>query len=215
VHAAAAVRASLSAWQLWVHSRHRPDGTVDPAKIDAKVIRELRRQGDLWRRLLTGEQAADQLLDERAYESAGAMLLANARRLAFHYLWKWAWAILLATAAAGAAVWAAVTYAPAGAERTSAVLFSAASFLGISWVGARATFGRALRQAESALWQAEVAAAIGKAATLTPTNGKKRTELAAPAARSEHDNASRPATDEDPASSGHPLTSQPASNMTG
>jgi len=214
-HAAAAVRTSLKAWQLWVEKLHPAGGTIDPAKIDAKIIRELRRQGDLWRRLLTGEQAADQLLDERAYVSAAAMLLANARRLAFHYLWKWSWAILLAAAAAGAAVWAAVTYAPAGAERTSAVLFSAASFLGISWVGARETFGRALGQAESALWQAEVAAAIGKAATLTPVNGKKRTELGASAARPEHDNARRPATDDNPASSSQPLTSQPASNTTG
>jgi hypothetical protein len=56
---------------------------------------------------------------------------------------------------------------------------SIASSLGISWVGARATFGRALGQAESALWQKEVAAAGGRAATLTPINGRKRTGPAA------------------------------------
>ena len=46
----------------------------------------------MWRRLLTGQQAADrQLLDGRAYVGAAARLLANGRRLVFHYLWKWSW----------------------------------------------------------------------------------------------------------------------------
>jgi hypothetical protein len=167
-HSTSAVRASLRAWERWVAERRRPDGTIDPAEVNRRTIRALHRQGDMWRRLLTGEQAADQLLDGRAYVGAAASLLANARRLAFRYLWKWLWAILLAVAAVGASVWAALTYAPAGTARVTAVLVSAAGFLGVSWVGIRATLGRALRQAESAMWQAEVVAAIGRAATVIP-----------------------------------------------
>jgi hypothetical protein len=167
-HSASAVRASLRTWEKWVSDRRHPDGTVDPAKINPGTIRALRRQGDMWRRLLTGEQAADQLLDGRAYVGAAASLLANGRRLAFRYLWKWLWAILLAVAAVGASIWAALTYAPAGTARVTAVLVSAAGFLGVSWAGIRATLGRALQQAENAMWQAEVVAAIGRAATITP-----------------------------------------------
>jgi len=75
---------------------------------------------------------------------------------------------LAAAGAIGATVWAAVTYAPAGTDRVIAVLVSAAGFLGLSWAGVRATLGRALRQAEHAMWEAEVVEAIGKAATIVP-----------------------------------------------
>jgi hypothetical protein len=170
---AAAVRASLREWERWVTGRRRPDGSIDPAKVDEIAIRALRRQGDMWRRLLAGQQAADQLLDGRAYVGAAASLLANGRRIAFRYLWKWLWAILLAAGVAAAATWAAVTYAPAGTDRVTAVLVSAAGFLGVSWAGVRATLGRALRQAESAMWEAEVVAAIGTAATITPKRKEK------------------------------------------
>lgn len=171
-HAGGAVRASLREWERWVGVRRRPDGTVDPAMVGEADIRALRRQGELWRRLLTGEQAADKLLDGRAYAGAAASLLANSRRIAFHYLWKWSWAILLVTGSAAATIWAAVTYAPAGTDRVTTVLVSAAGFLGVSWVGARATLGSALRTAEDAIWEAEVIAAIGKAATITPEEKK-------------------------------------------
>jgi len=143
----------------------------DPVQCDQTVIRALRQQGCVWRRLLTGQQAADQLLDGRAYVGAAASLLANGRRLALHYVWKWSWAILAAAAAVGAAVWAALTYAPSGTDRVVAVLVSAAGFASLSWAGARATLGRAVRQAEHAMWDAEVVAAIGKAATIIPDHG--------------------------------------------
>ena len=73
----------------------------DPVRCDQAVIRALRQQGCVWRRLLTGQQAADQLLDGRAYVGAAASLLANGRRLAFHYAWKWSWAILATAASVG------------------------------------------------------------------------------------------------------------------
>ncbi|HXL89971.1 MAG TPA: hypothetical protein VN969_13525 [Streptosporangiaceae bacterium] len=171
-HSAAAVRASLREWERWISARRGPDGSIDPSMVDEIAIRSLRRQGELWRRLLTGEQAADQLLDGRAYTEAAARLLANGRRIAFHYLWKWSWAILLASGTAAATIWAAVTYAPAGTDRLSAVLVSVAGFLGVSWAGVRATLGRALLTAENAIWEAEVIAAIGKAATITPEVAK-------------------------------------------
>ncbi len=175
---ASAVRSSLRRWQRWVGGH---GGHGDPAPAGEATIRALRQQGCVWRRLLTGQQAADQLLDGRAYVGAAASLLANGRRLAFHYIWKWSWAILAAAAAIGATVWAALTYSPSGTDRVVAVLVSAAGFLGLSWAGVRATLGRAVRQAEHAMWDAEVVAAIGKAATVIPDHdesGPAAAELA-------------------------------------
>jgi hypothetical protein len=176
---AAVVRATLKDWEQWIARLPRsPQGAISPARIDMTVIRALRQQGDVWRRLLTGEQQPEQLLDRQAYIGAATKLLAVAWHIGLHYLWKWSWSILLAAGAVGAAVWAALTYAPGGTNRIATVVVSAAGFFGISWLGVRATLARALRQAENALWEAEVAAAIAKAAAITP-NTMKPDELVA------------------------------------
>lgn len=132
------------------------------------MIRALSRQGEIWRRLLTGEQRPEELLDSQAYVGAAIGLLGAAWRVGRHYLWSWSWVIALAAGAVGAAVWAPLAYAPAGTSRVAAVVVPATGFLGISWLGVRATLGRALRQAEGALWEAEVTAAIAKVAAATP-----------------------------------------------
>jgi hypothetical protein len=170
---AATVRVSLTEWEEWVArlplSRQ---GVIEPAESTANVIWALRQQGDIWRRLLTGEQRPDQLLDRQAYIGAATKLLGAAWHIGLHYLWKWSWLILLTAGAVGAAMWAALTYAPGGTSRVATVVVSAAGFLGISWLSVRATLGRALRQGESALWEAEVVAAIAKVATTTPKHQK-------------------------------------------
>ena len=176
---AAVVRATLNDWKQWIARLPRsPRGAISPARVDMAVIRALRQQGDVWRRLLTGEQRPEQLLDRQAYIGAAAEMLAAAWHIGLHYLWKWSWSILLAGGVVSTAVWAALTYAPGGTNRVATVVLSAAGFFGISWLGIRATLGRALRQAESALWDAEVTAAIAKAAAKTPKNIKP-SELAA------------------------------------
>jgi hypothetical protein len=166
--AGVAVRTSLRAWEEWVDKATKSGRTIRTPKVNAVAMRALRRQGNVWRRLLTGEQPADHLLDAKAYVSAAAHLLGKARRLTFHYLWKWSWAIVPALAAVGTAVWASVTYAPAGTGRVVAVIASAAGFLGVSWTAVRGSLGQALRQGQAAMWEAEVVAAIGKAATILP-----------------------------------------------
>src|SRR5450756_222864 len=172
---AAAVRATLAEWERWIARLPRsPQGAIDAAAADAVAIRALREQGDIWRRLLTGEQQPDQLLDRQAYIGAATKLLVAGWHIGLRYLWKWSWSILLAAAAVGAAVWTALAYAPDSTNRAATVVVSAAGFLGISWLSVWATLGRALRQTESALWEAEVAAAIAKAATTTPKKLRQR-----------------------------------------
>ena len=170
---AATVRATLTEWEQWVARLPRTaDGAIRSAALTDATIQALRQQGETWRRLLTGEQRPDQLLDSQAYIGAAISLLGAAWRVGRHYLWRWSWAILLMAGLVAAAIWAPLAYAPTGTSRVAAVVVPAAGFLGISWLGIRATLGRALRQAEGALWEAEVTAAIAKAAATTPKNRK-------------------------------------------
>jgi hypothetical protein len=74
----------------------------------------------------------------------------------------------LLLAATGAAIWAALTYAPAGAGRVVTVLVSAGAAIGLSWRGVGATLGKALDRVEAELWASEVTAAAQRAATYAP-----------------------------------------------
>ena len=78
---------SLRQWEAWVSKCSRDDSAIDPPKVTSTAIRALRRQGDMWRRLLTGEQALEQLLDVGSYIGAAASMLTNLRRIALHYLY--------------------------------------------------------------------------------------------------------------------------------
>lgn len=168
-HAAGAVKASLSAWEGWVQSLPRTADKVDPGRLDGAVVRKLRAQGEIWRRLMAGEVAGKTLLRSDDYVAAGERLLRSGRKIAGRFIIRW-WPGLLAIAVVtAAALWAAVTYAPAGSTRVAAVLVSAAGALGVSWKTVSATLGKALNQAEASLWDSEVIVAIGQAATIHPT----------------------------------------------
>jgi hypothetical protein len=79
---AATVRATLSDWERWVARLPRTaEGVIDPAALTEAAIWSLRQQGDTWRRLLTGEQWPDQLLDSQAYVGAAINLLGAAWRV--------------------------------------------------------------------------------------------------------------------------------------
>jgi len=166
--AAAAVVASLTAWERWVRGATKSDGSPDVTQLGQSALRALRRQGELWRRLLGGEKDPMQLLGPADYVAAASRLVSRGRQITTRFLWKWLPGAVLLVVAAAAAVWAAVTYAPAGTDRVVAVLVSLVGTLGVSWKGVEATLGRALRQAEAALWAAEVDAAVGQAATIVP-----------------------------------------------
>ena len=167
-HAARAVKASLSAWERWVLSLPRTAGKLDPNSLDGAVVRKLRAQGEIWRRLIAGEVAGKSLLRSEDYVAAGERLLQSGRKIAGRFVLRW-WPGLLALAVVtAAAFWTAVTYAPAGSARVAAVLVSAAGALGVSWKTVSATLGKALNQAEASLWDSEVIVAIGQAATISP-----------------------------------------------
>ena len=167
--AAAAVRASLQQWEAWVTGA-QPDGggTPDPDAFGEPVLRALHWQGEMWRRLLTGEKDPVQLLGSGDYVAAGERLLQRGRQIARHFLWHWWPVIAVFIAITAAAIWTAITYAPAGSSRVAAVLVSAVAAIGLSWKGIGATLGKTLDKAETALWDSEVDTATALAATTLP-----------------------------------------------
>lgn len=168
-HSAGAVKASLSEWEEWFRLLPRTANELEPGCLDGAVVRKLRAQGEMWRRLMAGEVACKSLLRSEDYVAAGERLLQSGRKIAGRFVLRW-WPGLLAIAVVTVvAFWAAVTYAPAGSARVAAVLVSAAGAVGVSWKTVSATLGKALTQAEASLWDSEVIVAIGQAATIRPT----------------------------------------------
>ena len=165
---ASAVKASLATWEAWITALPKQDETLQPSAFTPLHVRRLRAQGDMWRRLVAGEITPRGLLNSNDYVEAGEQLLRQARRIAARFLLRWWFPAAVLVAATAAAIWAAVTYAPSGSSRVAAILVSLAGALGLSWKAVAATLGRALAKAESALWDSEVLASIGRAATVHP-----------------------------------------------
>ncbi len=172
--AAAAVSSSLRAWQDWVAGQPEKDAKPDPARFGEPVIRALHHQGEVWRRLLSGEKDPMHMVNSGDYVQAGALLLRRCRQIAWHFLWKWFPVIAGVLAGLGVAIWAAVTYAPAGTDRVAAVLVSAVAALGLAVKGTGATLGWTISQAGTELWAAELKAAVGRAATFLPPRPRRR-----------------------------------------
>lgn len=170
--AAAAVRAGLRAWEVRVAALVEADTTG--AAFDESMLRALRTQGEMWRRLLAGEKDPSSLLASHDYVAAARGLLRRGRAIAWRFLGAWWFAVLLVLLVAAAGIWAAVTYAPTGTDRVVAVLVSVAGTLGVSWKAVSASLGQTLRRAEAALWAAEVDEAVGRAATVLPERPRRR-----------------------------------------
>jgi hypothetical protein len=170
--AAAAVRAGLRAWEVRIAALVEADTTG--AAFNESVLRVLRAQGEMWRRLLAGEKDPNSLLGPHDYVAAAHGLLRRARAIAWRFLCAWWFAVLLVLLVAAAGIWAAVTYAPTGTDRVVAVLVSVAGALGVSWKGVGASLGQTLRRVEAALWAAEVDEALGRAATVLPGRPRRR-----------------------------------------
>lgn len=168
-NAAGAVKASLSTWEKWAQALPRTAGKLHPDCLDGAVVRKLHSQGEMWRRLMAGEVTGKALLKSDDYVAAGERLLQSGRRIAGRFLVRWWPGLLAIVVVTAVALWAAVTYAPAGSTRVAAVLVSAVGALGVSWKTVSATLGKALNEAEASLWDSEVVVAIGQAATVHPT----------------------------------------------
>ncbi len=169
-HAADAVRGSLECWAQWIGDSASARGGEE----DARVKRALTQQGERWRRLLSGEILADDLLAADSYRSAVSNYLGRIARLAWAFARRFWLVILLVLGGTGAVIAVIVKYAPTGAASVAALIATAAGSLGISWKTVGSTLGKAAAMAEQPLWNAEVLEAIVVATFIPPVemNGR-------------------------------------------
>lgn len=160
LRATAAVSGSLMYWQHWVQTRSDA--------YDA-VRKELHRQGEQWRGLLTGEIHADDLLDLQDYRQAFGKYLGQVAGLYRKNPWLWGMALTL-LAATGAGIWAIVTYAPKGAAVVAAIIATVAGALGISWKTIAVTVGKAAALLERPMLADGLSEAVKIAAFIPPVD---------------------------------------------
>lgn len=159
LRATAAVSGSLVYWQRSVqtHTGH-----------DYAVVREnLRKQGELWRSLLSGEKHADDLLALHDYQRAFGDYLRKLRDLVKKNGWLWGMVLTL-FAAAGAGIGAIVTWAPKGAAVVAGVIAAGAGALGITWKTIASTAGRVTVLLERPLFDDGLSEAVKFAAFIPP-----------------------------------------------
>lgn len=151
-HTAYAVDRSLKALEEWVL---RP-GAKAPAGGAGQ------RQGQIWRELLTGEKPATSLLSEADYQAA-------TRRVAIRVFRRYWWLIVCVVGAAAAAL--LIVYAVQKMKSQTQIFGSIGtlvSVLGISLAGTGALAGKAVKNVDSWLWQAELDQATADAAITLP-----------------------------------------------
>jgi hypothetical protein len=130
------------------------------------VTRALRRQGQLWRAILSGEKDSLDLLSADDYMWAADQLLGHLRRLTLGFLRRF-W--ITTTAVALILVAAIVTVLAVRAVSTTvAAVLTAAGAIGLTWKGAASGLGRVLGQAQRPLWDSELDVAVANALTRMP-----------------------------------------------
>lgn len=158
----------------------QPLGGVDGERLQAVPTQEdwerehegidhaLRRQGELWRGVLSGEKnAVDSLTADTYVEAAGA-LVRRSSEIVWPFVLRWAPLLLLTVALAVAVIVLLVPLAPSGASQVVASLGTAAAALGISWRTVGASARGVATMLETPLWQSELDAAVGRAITFLP-----------------------------------------------
>ncbi len=152
-HAGQAVAGSLEYWQSW--ARQRPWTQIEHADF----ARRLRRQGERWRAILTGEKDARDLLTTTTYIQAGEELVSDAAEVTVSFVKRFWILVSLVTVLLIGGLVAILLGGVVGG------LASIATALGISWKTASPTLSKLSAKLSGPLWEAELDAAITVAVT--------------------------------------------------
>jgi hypothetical protein len=159
-HAAHSVGTSLEEWVKWAACAQH-EGTPEDA------LRALRRQGELWRTLLSGEKRGTEMLEIDNYLDAARQLAGMMRSIVQGVIRRFP----LLTALAGAMLAGGVALLIIGGS--SEIVAGATSILaalGLSWRGLGGAAGQLAGKLEQPLWDAILDSAITDAITLLPRN---------------------------------------------
>lgn len=186
-HSARAVAVSLEMWRQAVpvpppESDPDPAGAADrpgamhpgaPGNPDVQgTLGAVRRQGALWRDLLSGEKDGRDMLSPSDYLDAGSRMMRRTSRLAVSFAGQH-WGALVTGVLVTAAIIAALLLSSGGsASKVAGSIATVAAALGVSWSAIRASLGKTLAKLEQPLWQAELDTAIAEAITVIPPNAR-------------------------------------------
>lgn len=196
-HAARAVALSLAAWEEWLaagtsdpwHARAlaraqalRPDPAKRPLWKAARPAPSqgrpaspssyLRRQGQVWRALLTGEKAVRDTMGIENYEKVAHQAFRRAGSLFWRFVWtnKWALLIVLALLTGG-------TYAVTAVHGAAKVITFGTAVIGVFGITAKSAsvaIGRAATKLGEQVWGAEIDIAAAQAITQLPESAERR-----------------------------------------
>lgn len=160
-HAGHSARESLDRWSERLATE---PGTAATHLDD--VLARLRRQGALWRALLSGEKLGRDMLELSNYVRAAESLVVHVRELAFGFIARFR--LMLALTALLFAGGVALMLALQSSASVAAGLGGIVASLGLTWKGVGGSLGRAVAKVEQSVWEAQLDVAIADAITLIP-----------------------------------------------
>jgi hypothetical protein len=162
-----AVRGSLRAWAAWAADPFIGRRTVNWDRDGRSIELALRRQGAIWRDLLSGERAPASLLTAEAHVGATDMALRRAGLLARQVLVHFWYAVVPLLILAGSLCYLSLAYA-AGMAKFWGVFATAAGGSGALVQGVRRSLSNAAQRTGSPLGGAERDDALQVGATRLP-----------------------------------------------
>jgi hypothetical protein len=167
-YSANAVKFTLREWQQWAAAQ-------DPAASGDKVANErLRRQGEVWRSLLSGERAPEEMLQPANYIKAASNMLKGILQLAAGALWSPVGVLggLLLLAVSVFGFWLILSSHDLGRFITGGLAVLAVAGVAAGSVGAGAK--RTVAAVQEPLWKAILGEAVSMAALIKPVTDQER-----------------------------------------
>jgi hypothetical protein len=169
-HAGHSVRESLTKWTLWAKAP-----TKNANDDDKDVLRLLRRQGQRWRSLLSGEKQATDTLTLDDYVNAGSQMLKQLGSLAVQFLTRFWVAVVLGVALFLASV--VYILIDPNAAHVAAGLGGVLASLGLTWKGVGTSLGKTAGNLERPVWEASLDQQIAETITELPGPAEQRGRL--------------------------------------
>ncbi len=166
-HSSRAVVLSLRTWEAWAADPRLDDEPLNWPRHGAVVRTALRRQGEVWRALLSGEKEGTDMLDAWHYLRAANSLVAAMVSTLWRFVQPLALplGLLVLLLAGGIALLVVAAHA---SGRIVGVIATVVAALGITGAGIRARLGQATTQLQSFLWGAELDLAVADAVLIGP-----------------------------------------------
>jgi hypothetical protein len=170
-HAAHSVATSLQRWVAWAAAPH-------DAEADKEALAALRRQGELWRALLSGEKSGTGMLEIDNYLDAARDLARQMHTVLRGLIRRLPWLAGLAAVLLGGGIALLIV---GGSSEIVAGASSILAALGLTWKGIGGALAQLAGKLEQPLWGAVLDEAIADAITLLPDNAhdhRARTKVA-------------------------------------